>query len=186
MQTVDRTGQVGAQGLCAALLAGSVPARAEQPGDRVFEQNLEIAGAEARTVPINPVQASAPSVVARPAVAPEPRPPWTPLSWVGLGVAGALGAGAAVTGSLADRDASDVRDSSDERSVDGDVRDRSVRAKNLALASDLLLGDAVLTAGLTLTLTPVRSPPSAEASGAAAAPRSLGLTPGGVGLRHRC
>ncbi|HEU4539237.1 MAG TPA: PEGA domain-containing protein [Polyangiaceae bacterium] len=165
--------------------AGRRRLRVQKPGYSVFEQSLEVAGAEVRSLTIHLVQAPAPSVVVQPAVAPEPWHRWTTLSWVGLSAAGVLGIGAAVTGSLAYRDASDVRDSANEGPVDGDVRDRSARAKNLALASDVMLGAAVLTAGLTLTLTLVRSPPSAETSSTASAPWSLSLNPGGVGIRHR-
>ncbi|HEU4410033.1 MAG TPA: PEGA domain-containing protein [Polyangiaceae bacterium] len=169
--------------------AGRRKLRVQKAGYNVFEQSFEVAGAETRTVKVHLFEMGSAAPSAAPsAVAPEPWHRWTTLSWVGLGSALAMGAGAAVTGSLAYRDASEVRDSSKDGPVDGEVRDQNARAKDLALASDVLLGAAVLTAGLTLTLTLVRSPPSSSSEARTAAPPAawaLGLGPGGVGLRHR-
>lgn len=159
--------------------------RVQKAGYSVFEQSFEVAGAETRTVQVHLVEVRATAAIPTTPAA-EPWHRWTTLSWVGLGAAAAMGVGAGVTGVLAYRDASDVRDSSRGGPVDGDVRDRSVRAKSLALASDVLVGAAAVTAGVTLTLTLVRSPPSTEGGAASSAPPwSLGLGPGGAFVRHK-
>jgi PEGA domain/Tetratricopeptide repeat len=168
--------------------AGRRRLKVQKAGYNVFEQSFEVAGAEVRSIRVQLVETIA-AVPASSLLVPrgperEPWHRWTTLSWVGLGAAGALAVGGAVTGSLAYRDATDVRDSSKEGPVDGDVRERSGQAKGLAVVSDVLLGAAVLTAGVTLTLTLVRSPPSAADARSNPAPWALGLGPGGMGLRH--
>lgn len=167
--------------------AGRRRLKVQKAGYNTFEQTVEVAGAETRSIRVPLVEtATAPPAVLLSQRGPEVEPwhRWTALSWVGLGAAGVLGLGAAVTGSLAYRDATSVRDDSQEGPVDGDVRDRRAQAKGLALTSDVLVGAAVLTAGLTLSFTLLRSPPaSADARGGPAS-WSLGLGPAGLGVRH--
>lgn len=168
--------------------AGRRRLKVQKVGYNLFEQSFEVAGAETRSIRVQLVEttsAAPASVLVTRGPEREPWQRWTTPSWVGLGAAGVLAVGGAVTGSLAYRDASDVRNSSQEGPVNDDVRDQRKQAKGLALASDVLLGAAVLTAGVTLTVTLLRSPPPVSADARRAPdPWSLGLGPGGVGVRH--
>lgn len=85
---------------------------------------------------------------------------WTVWSWVGVGAAGALAAGATVTGLLANKASDDLKDIKfvgTEPSKEAEDKQSSV--KNLALTTDILATAAVVTFGMTLVLTYARPTP---------------------------
>ena len=116
----------------------------------------------------------------KPTVVVESRPSkWTTLSTVGVGLAAAFAVGAGVTGIAAWNASKDLEDqkfvgATPSREFD----DKSSRVRTLSIASDVLLGAAVLTLGTTLVLTVIRSP-APERSPAAVA---LKLSPTGLFL----
>jgi hypothetical protein len=116
-------------------------------------------------VPADPVlpEAYAKQLVA---IAQRPKGPrMVTLSWVGLGVAGAFGAGALVTGLLARGEADELqRARFVGQTPPGDLASKSNKVSALALSSDLLTGAAVLTAAGTLVWTFALRPKGAEAA----------------------
>jgi PEGA domain-containing protein len=84
---------------------------------------------------------------------------WTTLSYVGLGVAGAFGVTAAVTGIFALNASNDL----EQKRFSGDEPDSATRSKQtdvrtLSIVSDVFLGAAIVTLGTTLVLTLLRNP----------------------------
>lgn len=112
----------------------------------------------------------------------------TTWSWVGLGAAGALGIGAAITGVMATNASDDLSNMTFVGSEPTTkIEDQQSKVDNLALTTDILAGAAVITLGTTLIWTFARPDPAPEFDeqpAAAKAPRlqpMLGL--GNVGLR---
>jgi hypothetical protein len=91
----------------------------------------------------------APAPTAEPSPRAAPRHMST-LSWVGVGAAGALAAGGAVTGVLALQRANDLTDAPPAA---GDAASERTHVKTLATVSDVLIGAAAVTLGVTLVLT---------------------------------
>lgn len=170
--------------------AGRRKISANKPGRSPFTQMVEIAGQETKKVQLNLNELSTAGPATGPvASTPAPPPPpkekpsrMTTGSWVGLGVAGALGLGAGITGLLALGASSDVKSASYAGSNRDDVDSKNSKTKGLALATDVLLGAAVVTAGVTLVLTFTGGDSSASAR--RAAPKAtLGLSPRGAWLQ---
>jgi len=95
---------------------------------------------------------------------------WTTWSYVGLGTASALAIAGGVTGVLAvraERDLEEHRFVGAETAASFDAESRRVR--NLALATDLLLGGAVATLATTITLTLMHNPKKEPAPAAVSA-----------------
>lgn len=100
----------------------------------------------------------------------------TAWSWVGLGTAAALGVGATVTGIAALGAQNTLRDTRFAASdINSDVTSNQSKVKNLALATDILAGAAVVTAGVTLYFTLTRDPEQHHAKPEIA----LGVSPTG-------
>src|SRR4051794_32315777 len=100
---------------------------------------------------------------ARPASRPVPLAPWV--------VTGVLAAGAGITGGLALWSSSDLKKARQELDADVSALDsRSTRTKRLALATDVLLGSAVVAAGVATYLTVAR--PTERVA--------ISVTPGGL------
>jgi hypothetical protein len=164
-----------------ALSAGRHWVTARKAGMQPATRPVDIAGADALTVELelSVVSAEGPRDDASPG-APRPAEPsrWTTLSWVGVGTAGALGVGAAVTGVVALNRSNQL--SSTQYVVTPDDHATSLRSqvKTLALASDVLSVAAVATLGATLVWTFTHRPaPAAPAPGVA---MGLGVAPGGI------
>lgn len=139
---------------------------------------IDIAGTDSLRVEIK-----LPDPTARPR---PPEPPtivpsrWTTWSYVGLGTASALAVAGGVTGILAlraERDLEERRFVGNEPSAAFDASSR--RISNLALATDLLLGGAVVTLATTVTLTLIRTPKKEHA----ATTVSFGVAPTGCFLQ---
>ena len=131
--------------------AGRRKITAHKPGSAAVTRVIEVAGAETITVRI-PLAPAAPPAAS--ATAPPAR--WSTLSTVGVGVAGALAAGAVITGALAPS-------SSGSRSV------------ALGVTSGALGGTAVATLASTLIGTYVKAPAGAPRVGLALGPLWLGI-----------
>ncbi len=123
----------------------------------------EVPSIEAAQPPVS-VQVPRPAMPEGAAVVPQPaRPKWHPRPgfWAGLGIAGGLGVAAAVTGGLA-LDAAHSYQNMPAPAVAtsttalGDLlaMDNAQRGhiRTLAIGTDVLLGAAVLTAGITLAV----------------------------------
>lgn len=134
-------------------------------------------------VPADPVM---PEAYARLRVADAARPEaprMVTLSWVGLGVAGAFGVGALVTGLLARREADELEQTRFVgRAPPRELDSQSSKVSALALSSDLLTGAAVLTAAGTLIWT-FALRPKHEAPARPAV--SLDVGPAAFGVRGR-
>lgn len=161
--------------------AGRRKISASKAGYAPFTQTIEVAGQETKKLPLQMLELNtAPagpvaSTAAPPPVAPPKKEEskFTTASWVGLGAAGALGLGAAITGILALSAASDAKSTLYAGKNRADVDDKNDRRKALALTSDVLTGAAVLTAGITLAFTFAR-----DTEGPSSAKKGQSLTVG--------
>ena len=144
-------------------------------------RTIEVAGATMQSVEIELVENTGQvKLVERPSK-------FTTLSWIGIGTAVALGAGAGVFGAMtlgAQKELEDTRFVGG--APDRETEDRQNRVKTLALTTDILAGAAVLTLGTTLVLTLIRDPQptgvekdKAKASGPTV---SFGVSPFGAVL----
>ncbi|MCU0690144.1 MAG: PEGA domain-containing protein [Polyangiaceae bacterium] len=78
----------------------------------------------------------------------------TTWSWVGVGAAGALGLGAAITGIMTTNASDDLSEMSYVGSTPSDeIKDQQAKVDNLALTTDILAGAAIVALGTTLFLT---------------------------------
>ncbi len=146
--------------------AGKRKISATKDGMLPASKSLDVAGGDtlevelklAEVEEVKPVVAPAP-----PPPAPPPPPPtpskFTTLSWVGLGVAAGFAIGAGVTGAMAMGASKDLES---ERFVgdtpNGSAADQQSKVKTLALVTDVLIGAAIVTAGITIGLTLSRDP----------------------------
>jgi hypothetical protein len=81
------------------------------------------------------------------------------VSWV---VTGALAAAAGAAGGLALWSSSDLKDRREQWVADsGDLHRRSARVKRLALVTDVLIGSALMAAGVS-TLITLTGPPDSR------------------------
>jgi hypothetical protein len=166
--------------------AGRRRLRVVKPGYGPYEIVLDLAGLETRAIDVvltelKPSdQPSQPAVLSAPRESRERWERWTTLSWAGLGAAGLLGVGAVVTGVVTYREASNVRDDGKAGPAATDDN-RYQRAQNFGLATDILAGAAIVSAGVTLALTLGRPGPSTNAK--AASPWGLSASARGLGVQ---
>ncbi len=124
---------------------------------------VDLAGGDRSSVEIVLAPESKPSEAPPPPVAPPPAPPpktireASPLPWIALGLTGALGVSAGITGGLALAAQSSYDDEVAKFPGDGDaIDDAAGKARRLSIATDVLLGatgaGAVVTLVLFLTL----------------------------------
>jgi len=100
------------------------------------------------------VQAGTRQVVVREKVGPTSQ--WTTLSYIGLGVGGALLAGGAITGAMALSSSSKMKDEQYVGAPSSEARDLQSDVKTYRLASDIMVGAGVATLATTLYLTLTR------------------------------
>ena len=134
--------------------AGAHRVSATKEGYLPLSQTIEIAGADQPTIRLTLVQAGGSRVVVREKVAPTSQ--WTTLSYVGLGVGGALIAGAGVTGFMALNSSSKMKDEQYVGSPSGEATGLQSDVKAFRLTSDLLAGAGVITLAATLYFTLTR------------------------------
>ncbi|NUP10845.1 MAG: hypothetical protein HOW73_32780 [Polyangiaceae bacterium] len=141
-------------------------------------QTLTVAGGDERTIDLTvKVEISKPPPVTAPVTKVEEGPSYV---WAGWLVSGLLGAGAIATGSVALVQRSDL----DDKAYFGteppaDLEDQKSRVTGLAIATDVLIGAAVLSAGVTLYFTIKESSSDDEAAPATTA---LRVSPNGLAL----
>ncbi len=167
--------------------AGRRRLRVVKPGYGPYEVVLDLAGTETRKIDVVLTELKlsdqpAQRTVAVPHTRVESGARWTTLSWAGLGAAGVLGLGAVVTGVVAYREASNVREDgkTSPATTDDGRRDR---AQNFGLATDILAGAAIVSAGVTLALTLGRDVPPTTAR--AASPWGLSASARGLGVQFQ-
>jgi hypothetical protein len=169
--------------------AGRRKISATKQGYAPFSQTIEVAGQEVKKVPLQMVAlvASTPGPAPGPTTPPTAPPPkkeeskFTTASWVGVGAAGALGLGAAITGILAMSASSDTKAALYAGTNRAEVDDKNDRRKALALTTDVLAGAAVVTLGLTLVLTYTRNTETASAQRGPSV--TVGASPRGAWLQ---
>ncbi|HQB45720.1 MAG TPA: PEGA domain-containing protein, partial [Polyangiaceae bacterium] len=136
------------------LSAGAHRVAVSKEGYIPISQAIEVAGAEKRTIRLQLEPAGSSRVVVRETERiKEPESQWTTLSYIGLGVGGALLVGGGVTGAMA-------LSSSSKMEKEQYVGTPSDRAKDLQsdvqayrLTSDILSAAGILTLGATLYFT---------------------------------
>jgi len=136
------------------LSAGAHRINASKEGFHPLSQTVEIAGADKRTIKLTLVQAGTRQVVVREKVGPTSQ--WTTLSYIGLGVGGALLAGGAITGAMALSSSSKMKDEQYVGAPSSEARDLQSDVKTYRLASDIMVGAGVATLATTLYLTLTR------------------------------
>jgi hypothetical protein len=156
---------VGESPLAMPLLvgAGRHKITAQREGYAPVTRILDIAGARDERIAIDLVAVlGAPPAIASPSTRVEqseasparestsPRARMTLLSWIGVGAAGALAAGATVTGVIALNRSNDLTRAPPPASQAAGDR---ANVKTLAALSDVMWGAAVVTLGTTLVLT---------------------------------
>jgi hypothetical protein len=151
------------------VAAGRPKVGASMPGHAPASKVVEVAALETATVALTlqPLTAGPPSEPLARERAPDlslarsagPRAPVTP--WV---VTGALAAAAGAAGALALWSSSELKNRRSQFGVSqqGDLSSRASRTRNLALATDILLGATVVAAGISTYLTVFRSDGSTE------------------------
>ena len=147
--------------------AGRHRVTASRSGFAPATRAVDLPGAARVAVHLELAPLSAPVATgAAPARAPAEASRMTTLSWIGVGVAGAcaaaaVGTGVAAIGAKNDLDAALPSDPS--------ANDARSRVQTLSVATDVLIGAAVVTLGATLVLTFLR-PKDAPAAAARASP----------------
>jgi hypothetical protein len=146
---------------------------------------VEVAGGDTLRVPFEMVSTEAPvsttSALAT-GSAPPPPPPGPSIFWPGWIATGALGAGAAVVGVLSLGATSDYNDKRDQFGVTrGQLDDARSKSRTFSITTDVLLGAALITGGVSLYLS-LRTP-SAQQGKAPASSLGIGLGPGSAMLR---
>jgi hypothetical protein len=163
--------------------AGRHRVTASREGYAPVTRSVDVPGAKSTTVELELVPLAA-QVVTAPAAGevskgPQPGPRMTTLSWIGIGVTGALTAAAIGTGiaAVSAKNELDAAPPSDPAAEDA----RS-RVQTFSVATDVLIIGAVVTLGTTLTLTFLR-PSSEPAAAQSSGPRlkGVGVGPGSVG-----
>jgi hypothetical protein len=126
--------------------AGNHRLTAKKPGFLPQDRTLVLAGGDVENISF----VLRPEPVATTKRAPETRT----AAWVTWAGAGALGAGALVTGLVAMGSASDLKTLRETAGSSGAERESaSDRARNFSIASDILLGSALVAGGVALYLT---------------------------------
>lgn len=170
-----------------SISAGRHRITASKEGYAPFSQTVEIAGQEFKRIPIKLIELTTTSTTPSPSTT-TPVPPkkeepskLTVGSWVGLGAAGLLGAGAVVTGILALGAADDAQNTLYAPPHRADAENKNDRRKTLAITTDVLAGAAILTAGITLVVSFSRSPE--EGTAKTNSKLILGASPRGAWLQ---
>lgn len=162
------------------LSAGSHRLTAIKEGKVPVTQQFDVAGADKPTIKLDLVDLQGKSVVVRERVGESSK--WTGLSYVGLGVGGAMLIGAGVTGAMALSAASDLKNERYVGEPTAEARSLQTRVKTLRLTTDILAIAGVLTIGTTLVLTLSRK--TETVSAAANKPSvSVGFGLGSVALQ---
>jgi hypothetical protein len=173
--------------------AGKHTVRVSREGKRPFEKQLELAGGKSERLEIllEPLggqgPATKPTASATATTKPPPPPPRgdysTPatIAWIGAGV---FAAGAAGIGTWALLESNDLEDTPyagpDRRPAeDSDLASQASRIDTLAIVTDVLVGAAVVSAGLGVYFTWFAGGSSAS-TGAGAAPSRAAAPRGGV------
>jgi tetratricopeptide (TPR) repeat protein len=139
------------------LSAGAHRISVTKEGHIPISQAIEVAGAEKRTVRLQMEQAESSRVVVRETQQlKEPESQWTTLSYVGLGVSGALFAGAGVTGVMALSSSSKMEKEQYVGAPSSEATDLQSDVEAYRLTSDILAVAGVLTLGTTLYFTLTR------------------------------
>lgn len=127
-------------------------------GRQTVTRVVAVAGRELKTLNIElPVVVGEVRTVYEPQEKPSKMTAW---SWVGVGAAGALGVGAAISGLVALRSSSRLKGMSYVGTEPSQsVKDEQRKVKNLALTTDVLVGAAVVTLATTLVVTFTRPDP---------------------------
>jgi len=122
-------------------------------GRKSAPQSLELRAGAAVNLRLE-LEAAAPSPQAvREPSKPEPKPPAEPLPWAAYGVTAALTGAFAITGVLALNARADERDTQHRLTSEGELKDARQKVSHLALATDILLGAALVSAGVATYLT---------------------------------
>lgn len=146
---------------------------------------IEAAGGDKLQLRIDPVSTEvAPTATATATAAPTATVsvPERHIFWPGWVAVGVLGAGAAVTGVLSLGATSDHNDKLNQFGTPrADLDDSRSKARTLSIATDVLLGAALITGGVSLYLS-LRTRPSSSASSASPSSLQLRLGASSVGL----
>jgi tetratricopeptide (TPR) repeat protein len=171
--------------------AGRRRLTAVKPLYETFRTTLEVVGAETRVVVIALVEQApaapvagppavvapvAPAARAAPPTVAAPTRPWGTPIWLGFGAAGLLAAGAITTGVVSYVQAADAREQADRAPVGPSYDEQRRGAERWALATDLLAGASLATAGVTLVFA-LTSRPSTQTA--------WGVGPGGFVVAGR-
>lgn len=156
------------------LSSGSHRLTAIKEGKVPVTQQFDVAGADKPTIKIDLVDLQGKEVVVRERVGDTSK--WTTLSYIGLGVGGALLVGAGVTGVMALSTSADLKNQRYVGEPTDDARSMQNRVKTLRLTTDILAIAGIVTIGTTLALTLTRK---TETAPVAATKPSVSL---GVGI----
>lgn len=136
------------------LSAGSHRLSAIKEGKVPITQQFEVAGADKPVIKIDLVDLTGKQVIVKERVGDTSK--WTTLSYIGLGVGGALLIGGGVTGAMALSSASDLKNQRYVGEPTDEAKSLQTRVKTLRLTSDILIAASVVTLGTTLALTLTR------------------------------
>ena len=133
------------------LSAGSHRIVAIKGGKIPVTRSIDVAGAEAPTIKFDLVDAGGGNVIVQ-----GERSKWTTLSYVGLGLGGALAVSAGITGVLALSASNTLKEKQYVGAPSSDATSTQSRVKTLRVTSDILSAAAIVTIGTTLVLTLTR------------------------------
>lgn len=146
--------------------AGKHTVRVSAEGKRPFEKELELAGGKTERLeillePLPSGPAPKPTATATATTKPPPPPPSSDystaatLSWIGAGVFAAGAAGIGVWALLESNDLADTAYAGPDRlpAEDSDMASQASRIDTLAVVTDVLVGAAVVSAGLGVYFT---------------------------------
>ena len=159
---------LGASPLAPSLLVdgGTRKVVVSKAGYKTESRSITVAGKDLVSVVIDLAPAEATGGVGTPA-----KPSHTDYTWVGWTATGALAVGATVTGILALKAKSDGEDLQKTKGVTrSQLDDAESKRQNFSLASDILIGATIVTAGVSLYFT-IKGP--SRTAGGAPPPRTI-------------
>lgn len=165
------------------LAAGKHSLQARAPGYDTIEEHFVLAGGDRVTWKPQLTETKAPVVkVENRTIVVEKNPElgetWL---WLGWGTTGVLALGAVTTGVLGLDAASDLEDLRNQTDpTPGELQDAQSRAKRMFLATDILLGGALLVGGATLYF--MLDPPDDSPVGGQDVSYRFGIGPGSVSI----
>ena len=165
------------------LSAGSHHMSVTKGGKIPVTRVIDVAGATTPTIDVELLDAGGTKEVIVRDVG--ERSKFTTLSWVGLGVGGALVVGGTVTGILALGAASDLKNQQYVGDPSSEAKSLQTKTKTLRVTSDILLATGLVTLGTTLYLTLTRNteaPSEAPPPKTSAVNLSFALGPGSAAL----